>query len=158
MSTATQRIHVARQRARDLAVVKFHATPAEIGSYIGGAFGTVAGFLARNGIAMSGPAVAKYTMRDGGFDVSAGFEVAAAIKGDGTVVPDVLPACDAAVMTYVGGYDTLGPAYTEVRDWIVGNGGVPDETMWDEYLSDPSTPPSETRTNIIWPMSRQASG
>lgn len=41
-----------------------------------------------------------------------------------------------------------------IRAWMRENGheAAAGGATWDEYWSEPSTPPSETRTVVIWPL------
>lgn len=145
-------IELKKQPRRDLAVVKFRATVADMGQRIGAAFGAVHAYLLQAGIQVQGPAVAFYTPGVHEFDVAAGFIVPSPIPGDGTVVPGELPACEAAVTTHVGGYDSLPAAYAAIQTWIRASGREPAESMWEEYWSGPSTPPENIRTDIFWPV------
>jgi len=144
-------IELKAQPRRDLAVVKFRAQAAEIGQRIGAAFGAVHEYLSQAGVQIQGPAVACFTGQ-GEFDVAAGFVVPFAVPGDGSVVPAELPACEAAVTTHVGGYDSLPATYAAIHSWMAAIGREPAEMMWEEYWSDASTPPERTRTDIIWPV------
>jgi effector-binding domain-containing protein len=119
---------------------------------IGAAFGAVQAYLVRAGVPVAGPAVGRYRSGPPEFDVAAGFIVPSAIPGDGHVVPDELPECDAAVTTHIGGYDALPAAYAAIQSWMQANGREPADAMWEEYWSGPSTPPTQTRTDIVWPV------
>jgi effector-binding domain-containing protein len=138
----------------DLAAVKFRAAVAEMPQQMGAAFGAVMPYLTRNGIQPEGPAAALYTMtsREEVFDVAAGFLVAAPIEGDGHVVAVELPAGEVATTTHVGPYESLPRAYAEIQGWLAQHDRRPADTMWEEYVTGPETPPAETRTIIYWPM------
>jgi effector-binding domain-containing protein len=136
-----------------IAAVKFRGSIAELPQHMGAAFGDAMGYLMRNGIQPEGPAVAMYTpVTDGVFDVAAGFLVAAAIEGDGHVVPAELPAGEVATTLHVGSYESLTAAYAAVQAWMQREGREAGETMWEEYLSGPEVPPEETRTIVYWPL------
>lgn len=137
---------------RHLAVVRFHAKVEDFPNLMGPAFATVAAYLVGAEIPITGPAVAHYVMHGDDFDVSAGFEVAAPVPGDGNVVPFELPATEVATLTHMGGYDTLADAYETLHAGAVQLGRVlQDTTMWEEYWSPPETPAEETKTVICWP-------
>ena len=136
-----------------LAVVRFHASEAEMAQQMGAAFGAVIEYLTRNGLQPQGPAVAVYTEPFGTvFDVAAGFVVAAPITGDGHVVPDELPAGEAAVTMHVGPYEGLSDAYQAVQAWIEREAREPAGKTWEEYLDGPETPPEQTRTVLYRPL------
>jgi effector-binding domain-containing protein len=147
----TYQIEMKSQPRRDLAVVKFRAPAAEVAQRIGAAFSAVHKHLSQAGVRIQGPAVAYYEPGPHEFAVSAGFVVPSAITGDGNVVPGQLPACEAAVTTHIGGYDSLPTAYEAIKSWMEAAGREPAEAMWEEYWSEPSTPPEKTRTDVFWP-------
>jgi effector-binding domain-containing protein len=138
----------------DLAAVKFRAAVAEMPQQIGAAFDAVMEYLTRSGIQPEGPAAALYTMtsQEEVFDVVAGFLVAAPIEGDGHVVAVELPAGEVATTTHVGPYESLPRAYEAIQGWLAQQDRQPADTMWEEYLTGPETPPAQTRTIIYWPM------
>lgn len=140
--------------SRHLAVVRFQARAAEVAEKIGGAFGAVEAYLSANSIQITGPAVAHFVQLDGGFSVSAGFAVTGAIEGNGQVVAMELPQTEVVTTTHMGGYDTLPQAYEAMRTYARAQGREMDEAapMWEEYWSEPSTPPADTRTDVFWPL------
>jgi effector-binding domain-containing protein len=138
--------------ARHLAVTRFRASFTEIGKRIGSALTAVHQALVAQGIRVQGPAIAVYHKQGDGFEIAAGFEVANPIVGSAEIEPAELPACEAVVTTHMGDYADLPAAYDAMRAWMTANGREPAETMWEEYWSDPSTPPDRTRTDVFWPL------
>jgi effector-binding domain-containing protein len=138
-----------------LAVTMNQGTAADIGPIVSFAFGTVAEYLERIGRHPLGPAVARYTMReDGCFDLAAGFPVDDVVPGNGVVEPLTLPAAEVATTTFLGAYDDLPLAYDRLRTGVAELGRRLDESgpMWEEYWSEPTAAPEETRTEIFWPL------
>ena len=118
-----------------------------------GAFSSVMGGAGRLGIQVSGPAVARYRQNGDAFDVEAGFYVPTAFPTDGEVECIELPAVRAAVTTHIGPYEGLPAAYEALHAKAHEEGWELEQTMWEEYWSDPqSTPPAEWRTEIVWPL------
>ena len=142
---------------QDIAVVRFRARPEEVGEKVGEAFQAVVDYLAETGGHIKGPAIAVYDQAgDDAFEVAAGFPVLAPVQGDGHVVPSELPAVHAAVTEHIGGYDELPRAYEAIGAWMRANRYTAlDTKMWEEYWSEPSSPPEETRTVVIWPVKPQ---
>jgi len=147
----------AHEPGRQLAVVSYEARPEDIGRKAGEAFGTVAAYLARIGVAVTGPAVSCYTMGPEVFQVASGFVVDGAFEPGEGVEPYRLPEGEVATTTHLGAYDQLGKAYDALRDGVVAQGRrlVEKGLMWEEYWSGPEAPPEETRTVIFWPVEPQ---
>jgi effector-binding domain-containing protein len=125
-----------------------------IGATLGRLFGQVHGWAAAHGVALAGPAVARYvSMSEGACEIDAGFicePVAGGADGDVRVVD--LGGGTAACATHLGPYETLPRTYADVERWMGANGYVPAGAMWEEYFSPPGTPPDETRTDLCWPV------
>ncbi|MFN8520053.1 MAG: GyrI-like domain-containing protein [Chloroflexota bacterium] len=141
--------------ARELAVTLDHGPASDIGRIVSAAFGTVAEHIARAGGRPHGPAVARFTMcADGTFDVAAGFPVDEAFTGDGVVEPLTLPATEVATTTFVGPYAELPRAYERLRSEVAAMGRRLDDSapMWEEYWSEPTAAPADTRTEVFWPV------
>jgi effector-binding domain-containing protein len=147
----------AHESGRQLAVVSYEARPEDIGRKAGEAFGTVAAYLARIGVAVTGPAVSCYTMGPETFQVASGFVVSGPFEPGEGVEPYRLPEGEVATTTHVGAYDQLGKAYDALREGVAAQGRRLVETglMWEEYWSGPEAPPEETRTVIFWPVEPQ---
>ncbi|MEI5584822.1 MULTISPECIES: GyrI-like domain-containing protein [unclassified Agromyces] len=141
---------------RHVAVVRTSTTFADIPAFMPTAFERVAAHLGPLGLLGDGPAAAKYADMDpagGRVTVSAGFVVPEPIAGDGTIVPDVLPAGEVATTTHVGPYATVSEAYDAIAAAAALHGRELDEsTMWEEYWSPPGTPDDQTRTVVSCPL------
>jgi effector-binding domain-containing protein len=144
--------------ARHAAVVRFEAAGSEMGEKLGEAFGAVMQHVFQAGAQLPGPAFAYYEqLGNQRFDVRAGFIVTAPIDGNGTVLPFELPAVRVATTTHIGPYDKLSEAYTALAEQAKVRGEEMEITapMWEEYLSEPDTPPEQTRTVVYWPVKQQ---
>ncbi|MPZ50213.1 MAG: hypothetical protein GEU75_13105 [Dehalococcoidia bacterium] len=86
-----------------------------------------------------------------GFCVPNAFE-----PGDG--VACIEPAGgEAAVTTHTGPYESLPTAYEAVQILAKEEGRDLTDSMSEEYWSDPqSSPESEWRTDVIWPLKLRA--
>jgi effector-binding domain-containing protein len=140
--------------AKPLAVKKFRSTIADMGENLSAAFAAVQAQVAKANAIVTGPPVAYYEpLSEREFDVWAGFPVSAPIEVGGDVVPFELPAGEVASTIHTGSYNSLSKAYDALRAWASAQGRALKETgMWEEYLSEPSTPPSETQTGVYWPL------
>ncbi len=97
--------------------------------------------------------IAQYEPIGDEFDTAAGFPVASAVPGDGHVVPLEVPAGEMLVTEHVGPYPKLGAAYGALQAWLKENGRETDGPLsYEQYLSEPSTPPTELRTIVSLPL------
>lgn len=137
------------------AVVRSSLLVSEIPGFMSHAFRGVTHILASQGISLAGPPFAKYHHVDGDrFSVEAGFPTTSAVLPTDDVVASSLPGGFAAVMTYVGPYDEMKPAYEALAEWIVRNGGTPSGDPWEIYFTDPAEEPDQQkwRTEIVMPF------
>lgn len=140
---------------RSTAVVRSTLSIGEIGQFIGHALGAVAQALAGQGTAPAGPPFARYHRLDGQrFDVEAGFPTVSAASPTAEVSASSLPGGAAAVLTYIGPYDEMEPAYAALAEWVARNGGHPAGDPWEVYFSDPAREPDPRtwRTEIVMPF------
>lgn len=150
-------VDFARTPASTAAVTRFHVGRDElatIGEQMGRAFGAVMAALGQADVHADGPALAYYEPTDDGFDVAAGFRVAA----DFTAPPGVerldLGEVEAAHTTHIGPYSELTTAYDDLQRQAAdaGRALVRSGPMWEEYWSPPETPDDQTRTEVYWPV------
>ncbi len=129
----------------------------EISDFLGNAFGAVAALIERKGLDYGGAPYAKYRPLDGEFsefEIEAGFPVLGLAEGEGEVLASTLPAGPAVVLTYLGPYDGMRPAYEAIEQWLGDNRAQADGPAWEVYYSDPATEPdpSTWRTDIFQPF------
>ena len=142
-------IQVVEHGEEPAAVVRGHATTAELPAFLGGAFGEVVQRLGEQRIAMAGPPFARYRPVDGGFDVEAGFPAAGTVSPAGRVVATVLPGGSVATAVHQGDYGRLGQTYSDLEKWVLDQGWVCTGSPWESYLDGPDAP--EPRTQVSLP-------
>ena len=128
---------------------------ADLPSTIGSSFGEVYAYLGQRRAAAGEPFIV-YWGRPGPGDAPFRIEISAPIDRPLDPPPGwactTLPAGRFASVLHVGPYDTLGVAYDDLTAWIGRQGlaiaGPPREV----YLSEPGTPPGETRTVVEFPV------
>lgn len=149
-------IRIERRPSRTVAAVQFRAALEDMPARLADAFGATLSHLRRAGLAPECPAVAVYEdLGDGVVTASAGFYVPRPIAGEGDVVALDTPACELAVSTHLGSYDSLPEAYAALERWLAPRGYRPaGMRMWEEYFSCPGNAPLQTRTDICWPIER----
>jgi effector-binding domain-containing protein len=116
------------------------------------AFCTLGEYLARHGIAPSGPPRAIYTVSNPeGSRFVVAFPIAAPPTGKaeaGPVRVGELPGGKTLCFSYYGPYSGLSAMYAAITEWLKQRGMIASESdwdrympMWEEYLGDPSTTP-----------------
>jgi effector-binding domain-containing protein len=94
------------------------------------------------GIAPAGPVFSYHLRMDPGFfDFEVGVPVGQPIAPSGRVLAGRLPAVKVARTTYRGPYERLGAAWGEFDAWIAAQGLQKGSTLWECYLTDPSSNP-----------------
>jgi effector-binding domain-containing protein len=152
-----QDVEIITTQPRTVAVCCFEGAAEAIPGRIGDAFGRVAAYLAGARLPFSGPAIAYYRRCANGFQVRAGFPVEAPVSGM-TVSSFELPGGEVARMEHIGPYTTLPVTYAALERALEERGRKPDESAgsWEEYWSEPTTPPEATRTVVYWPLAPAA--
>jgi effector-binding domain-containing protein len=124
---------------------------------LGARFGEVFAWLGGRGITAAGAPFFRYRVVDMNreLEVDAGVPVAAAVAGDGRVVPDVLPAGRYATLSHIGPPSDLAGVTSALLDWAAGLGLTWDMSPGDSgdrwggrleiYLSDPAEEPDMSK-------------
>lgn len=116
-------------------------------------FSTVPEVLAKQDVAISGPAVAVYFGAPGETaDIAAGFPIASEIDPDNGVTSMWLPTGQAVTAIHVGSYDGLADSYSRMLEWMKSQSLVPGQVMWESYVTmpTPDADPADMRTAITW--------
>jgi AraC family transcriptional regulator len=151
--TTTYEIERRQLAPRHAAIFRFSAGVADMATRMPEAYGRVMASLGRRGVTPQGPAIARYAQKGpDAFDVEAGFYVAQHVDDDGEVICIELPGRDALVTTHMGPYENLGAAYEAVQGYARQHNIELSDFMWDEYWSEPTLPPEQWRTEVIWPL------
>lgn len=126
---------------------------AEIADFFDRSFTELATVLGRQGIAPTGAAFARYAGPPGDTaEVEVGFPTEVAVSPTGGVRPSSLPAGRIARLVHAGGYDRLGEAWGRLGAWIIGQGLVPGDDLWEVYVTEPTPEmdPADLRTELHW--------
>jgi len=98
--------------------------------------------LARLKIEPTGPMFSHHLRMDPEvFDFEVGLPVSVKIPEQGRVQSGLLPAGKVARSVYRGGYEGLGAAWGDFRDWIAQSGHATAPDLWECYASGPETDP-----------------
>lgn len=152
-------VHVGRREATLVLSKRLPVRVSEIGGAMGRSFGEVYGHLGAQGAVAEGPPFVIYHgIPDGDepFDVEVCAPVAGPVEPLRGWALQELPAGRFATLMHVGPYDTIGSAYEELSTWMATHGLVAAGPPREVYLSEPSTPPAQTRTIIEFPIEEVA--
>jgi effector-binding domain-containing protein len=131
----------------------------QLPEFLGKAYGGVAGYVEEHGLDYAGMPFGIYRLLDEAtheFEVEAGFPVLGIqgeIPGDTGVESSSLPGGNVAVVTHIGPYDQMTPAYDAIAEWMANHGHDPDGPAWEVYYSDAvaEPDPSNWKTEIVQP-------
>jgi effector-binding domain-containing protein len=118
-------------------------------------FGEVAGVLAAQGVAPSGPALGIYWgVPTDTIELACGFPITRPITVEGRVTMEELPTGRAAQAVHVGPYEGLSDTYAQLADWVAAQGRSLGAMMWESYETEPTpeADPESMRTRITWPL------
>lgn len=145
----------------ELLVVIRHddVTVADLPIIFDGSFGALGRALAAGQFVAVGPAYAVYHGDpQGRFDVEVGFPAMGAPTSAidspaGRIHASALPAGPVAVLSHVGGYESMSTTWQTLMAGVAGVAAEPRGIWIEAYVSDPSaTNPDELRTDLILPL------
>lgn len=141
-------VYVSTQSGRD---------PQAVGVAMGVAMGQIQGFVAANGLALTGPPLAVNTAEGADvfiFDVGQPIDaLPAAPPVDGPVKVGQTPSGKAVKAVAIGPYGKLGETYGRTLAWMGLRGLEQAGPSWEVYVSDPtSTPPDQLVTHVFYPV------
>lgn len=143
---------------RHAAVVRGHQVPmSHIRGFYDSGYAALAQALAEQGVRPQGPALAHHLRPPTEtVDTELGFVTDRPVTATTVHGVDVFAATlrggEAAQLTHVGGYDTLGRSWERLEAWMAEQNGVPGERLLEEYLTEPApdVDPATMRTRLSW--------
>lgn len=146
---------VVETQEQDTAVIRMTVPRAEIEAAMDAAIAEVFGTIGAQGIAPAGPVFTyHYNISSDTFDFEVGVPVARVVEASGRVVPGRLPATTVVRSVYQGGYDGLGAAWGELKEWMAAEGHQAADHLWECYTVGPESAPdpSRWRTELNQPL------
>ncbi|MDQ1248327.1 MAG: hypothetical protein QG597_2699 [Actinomycetota bacterium] len=131
------------------AVVTATLAVADIGAFMGEAFGEVLAALAEQGLQPVGPPFGRYEPVADQMIVEAGFPCSGKVTASGRVEPTKLPGGPTATTVHHGPYDQVGQAYDAVVAWVAASPYQISGKPWESYLDGPEV--AEPRTVVRFP-------
>jgi len=108
------------------------------------AFAKLAAFLAQQGLAPTAAPFGRYfsdpSVGEDNLVWEVGFPVAADAKAEPPFELKQLPGTLAAVRRHTSGYETLGPAWAELVQWVISNGYEPAGPALQSFEGDFTAP------------------
>jgi uncharacterized protein YndB with AHSA1/START domain/effector-binding domain-containing protein len=133
---------ILRTTAQPTAVIHCAIPRDQIREVMGPGLAELNATLAAQGVAPTGRWFTRHFRFDPGrFDFEIGVPVAGPVREVGRVKNSELPAVEAARTVYRGGYEGLANAWPALDSWVASQGRKPAVSLWEVYLTDPSTAP-----------------
>lgn len=151
---ALSTIELREESAQHTAVVRRRISMAEtdhIPGWIGAAFEAIQ----RTGQQPTGlPFLRTLAMDADGMEIEVGWPVPAPFRDDGDVQAGALPGGLCAVVSYLGPYEGIAPAYEAVQAWCADHGHELAGPSWESYVTDPTQEPdpAKWRTGVYFPV------
>lgn len=146
---------VTRTPAQQKAFIHLVIPRDEIRHVMGPAIGEIFAVLSAQGVTPSGALFCHHLrMQPDIFDFRICVPVAACITASGRVQPGQLPAANVVQTVFHGGYEGLGAAWGEFKQWIAAQGHETRPDLWECYLVGPeSSPvPGQWQTQLNQPL------
>ncbi len=136
---------------RPIVSVRTRAAVQDLPQLFGRIYGALMQYISEIGAQPAGePFAAYYNMDMQNLDVEIGFPVSKPLPDRDDIKGGALPAGKYATMMHVGPYDTLGPAYEVLTQYVNANGYEPTGVAYEFYFSGPETPPDKIQTQIVF--------
>ena len=123
-------------------------------AFFGEAYGSIMRYLGELGEQPVGmPFAAYYNLDMKALDVEAGFPVARNLPEKGKIKSSKINAGKFGITLHTGSYDSVGPAYEALTDFVKQKGYEPTGVAYEYYLNDPTEDPSvKPETEIRFPL------
>ena len=123
-------------------------------AFFGEAYGAIMKYLGELGEQPDGmPFAAYYNMDMKALDVEAGFPVAKTLPEKEKIESGKIAGGKFGVTLHVGSYDSVGPAYEALKDFVKQQGYEPTGIAYEYYLNDPGEGPNvKPETEIRYPL------
>jgi effector-binding domain-containing protein len=149
--------HIVQTAAQPTAVIRITVPRDQIRHVMGPGHSELMAVLSAQGLVPTGPWFTRhFRLVPDIFDFEIGFPVTEAVTAAGRVMRGELPASTAARTIYHGEYEGLPSAWGEFDTWIAAQGRTADPSLWETYLTDPSSSPNPVtwRTELTRPLTK----
>lgn len=133
---------------------RFRARRADVGSAVQRGYAELFAKLAAAGVTPAGPPfLVASPPEPEAMDIEVGVPCAAP-PAAGELHAGLLPGGRAAVTTYRGPYEAIGPTYEALSSWVLANNFTTAGPPREVYLTGPEdvASPAEHVTELVWPI------
>ena len=149
----TYQCEIKDQAAQPTLSIRTHAAVEQLPQVFGQAYGAIMQYLGELGEQPVGmPFAAYYNMDMQNLDIEIGFPVSRPLPDRGELKGGALPSGKIATTLHIGPYDSIAPAYEALTQFVQASGYTPTGVAYEIYFSDPSTPPEQIQTQIVFPL------
>lgn len=142
---------IKQQPLQHTLAIRFHAPVQDLRAHFARVYGAILQYLDELGEPCEGAAFAtSYNMDMQNLDIEAGFPVGRVLPPTEEIQAGEIPAGMYAVCHYTGPYDQVGPAYEELRKFVIEQAYEPTGIAYEWYLNGPEVPPEEYKTDIAF--------
>ncbi len=141
-------------REQPVLTIRTIAPVENLPAFFGEAYGSIMRYLEELGEQPVGmPFAAYYNLDMKALDVEAGFPVARTLPEKEKIRSGKIAAGKFGITLHIGSYDSVGPAYEALTDFVKQKGFEPTGVAYEYYLNDPSEDPSiKPETEIRFPL------
>ena len=151
--TRSYTCEITDQPERPTLAVRTHAAVQDLPQLFGQTYGALMQYMSEMGTQPAGmPFAAYYNMDMQNLDIEIGFPIATPLPDRGEIKCGALCAGKYASTMHIGPYDTVGPAYEALTQFVKESGYEPTGVAYEVYFSGPETPPDEIQTQIVFPL------
>ncbi len=155
-TTLSYACEIKDQPERPTLSIRTRAAMQDLPQLFGQTYGALMQYLSELGAQPAGePFAAYYNLDMQDLDVEIGFPVAKRLPDRDNIKSGALPAGKFASTMHIGPYDTVGPAYEALTQYVKANGYELTGVAYEFFFSGPETPPEEIRTGIMFPLKAQ---
>ncbi len=152
-TTLSYTCEIQDQPERPTLSVRTRAAVQDLPQIFGQTYGALMQYMNEMGAQPAGmPFAAYYNMDMQNLDIEIGFPVTSPLPDRGEIKSSALPAGKYAATIHTGPYDTVGPAYEALTEFVKESGYEPTGIAYEFYFSGPETPPEQIQTQIVFSL------
>lgn len=135
-------------------IMKTDTTLDKLPTFFTHSYSVITGFIKKMGLHAKPTPFSRYhKYAPPQVEVEAGFLLSTATAGEGEIIAGTIPGGEYAMLTHIGPYEKLGPAYEALHNWMKANKKLESGAPYELYIDAPGVAPVEKlRTEIYYPF------